>query len=155
MKKILMLICLLPMMAFAEAPKAVVPAAAPVAAKEEAKIVAKEAVAPLPETAPVVDPKLLPPTWLEKAMNVAASVPIVGPYVLEAMKWLGVIASILTALVTALLGILLALQKVLSIAKLADLALKIQLFIDGPAMYWLKFFSMYNAKKKEEVVGSP
>lgn len=112
------------------------------------------AIEALPDTAPsatTIDPSLLPPPWLEKTMTTVSSMPVVGPYVVEVLKWLGVISSVLTALVTALLGVLMALQKVLQIAKLADLALKVEAFMSGPIMYWLKFLSVYNAKKKVTV----
>lgn len=111
--------------------------------------VVQAVVAPLPDTAP---PALhLPPPWLAKALDVASSVPIVGPIVVTAAKWLGVVASLATLLVTFLLGLIRVLGPVLNLAKLASIAAAIQAFENGTIMYWLKFFSMYNAKKPDGV----
>jgi hypothetical protein len=109
---------------------------------------AVEAVAPMPETAPVATH--LPPAWLEKVLDVAVSVPVVGPVVVEVLKWVGVISSILTAIVTAALGLIWSLSRALKLAKLVDLAVKIEALAASPVMYWLRFFSMYNAKKEEK-----
>lgn len=113
---------------------------------------AAEAVQALPDVAP--DAKFLPPTWLAKAMDVVSSMPVVGPIVVEVAKWLGVIASILTILVTALLGVLRVLITSANLLKLASLAAKIEALMNGPLMYWLKFFSVYNAKKKDGQVSA-
>ncbi len=111
-----------------------------------------EVVQALPDTAP--DAKFLPPEWLAKAMDVISSMPVVGPIVVEVAKWLGVAASILTILVTALLGVLRVLITSANLLKLAGLAAKLEVLMSGPIMYWLKFFSMYNAKKKDGQVPS-
>ena len=108
-------------------------------------------VAPMPDTAPSITH--LPPVWLEKVMDTASAVPVVGPVVVTALKWLGVLSSVLTALVTAILAIAMALQKLLPLTKLADLTIKVEAFMNGPIMYWLKFFSIYNAKKEEKPIG--
>jgi len=127
-----------------------------------AVVAAKVEVNPAPPPPPVVaeippmpdefsvSPKHMPPQWLEKAMDVVSSLPFVGPYIVEIAKWLGVIASLLTILVTAVLGSLKVLSAALNLAKLADLALKVNKLANGPIMYWLSFFSMYNAKKQGE-----
>jgi hypothetical protein len=146
MKKIIFILLLAVSTSYAEeAKKEVVAVAAPVT---EVKAAPAEVIAVMPEEAPVL--KNLPPVWLEKALDIVSSMPVVGPVVVEVLKWLGVVSSVLTALVTALLGILLTLRKVLNLAKLADLALKIELFMNGPIMFWLKYFSIYNAKKEEK-----
>jgi len=101
-------------------------------------------------TVEAVAPKHVPPAWLDSAMDKVSALPVVGPVVVDGVKWLGVVASLMTVLVTALLGALAALQKVLALAKLADLAAKVSAFSNGPIMYWLKWFSMYNAKREEK-----
>lgn len=104
--------------------------------QEAAPVVA--AAAPSPAEAP---------EWLVKALELVSSVPVVGPIVVEVAKWLGVLSSVLTILVTAILGIIRALGVVLPAIKLADLAAKVLAFENSKVMYWLKLLSMYNAKK--------
>lgn len=140
MKVLVLLVFLFTTPIFAEEVKVAAPVAA-VAAPAEV-------VAVMPEEAPKAIH--LPPAWLEKALDVAIAVPVAGPIVVEVLKWLGVISSVLTALVTALLGILWSLSKVLKLAKLVDLAVKVEALMNSPVMYWLKFLSMYNAKKVEK-----
>jgi len=41
------------------------------------------------------------------------------------------------------------LAPVLNLAKLATMSAAISAFENGTVMYWLKFFSMYNAKKSD------
>jgi hypothetical protein len=110
---------------------------------------AQDLAIPLPVAAPVVSVPSEPPAWIGTALAIISSLPVVGPYVAIAAQWLGVVASVMTLLVTALVGILKALSLVLKAAKMADLAVKISALLDHPVMYWLKYFSMYNAKKKD------
>ena len=46
----------------------------------------------------VKDEAFVPPEWLQNALLEAKSIPVVGPYIVTLMKWLGVIVSVLTAL---------------------------------------------------------
>jgi hypothetical protein len=110
-----------------------------------------EIVQPIAEDAPVL--KNLPPVWLESAIEKAESVPVVGPIVVTITKWLGVIAGILTVLVTALLAAIQILSRVLNVAKMTALAARVQAISKSPVIYWLSFFSMYNAKKEEKAAG--
>lgn len=93
----------------------------------------------------------LPPAWLENALDTAGDLPVIGPVLVTVMKWLGVFASIMTLIVTCVLGIARALVPVLNLAKLVNLASALEAFQSGTIMYWLKFFSMYNAKKPEGI----
>lgn len=95
----------------------------------------------------------VPPAWLTAIMAWLAAVPVAGPVVLSVAKWLGVISSVLTILVTAILAVLKVLQAVLPLVKLQDLAAKVAALEDSKALYWLKMLSMYNAQKA--VDGSP
>lgn len=106
-------------------------------------------IAAMPEEAPV-PPKNEAPKWLVSAMDTVAAVPVVGLVVVEVAKWLGVISSVLTILVTAILGILKVLSLVLPAARLANIAIWLAAAESSKVMYWLKFFSMYNATKSEE-----
>lgn len=89
-----------------------------------------------------------PPDWLARAISIGTSLPLVGPYLIEAMKILGVISSILTLLVSFLIAAMKVLVPVLKIAKMDSLAAFMEAFGSSNVMYWLKFFSMYNAKKE-------
>ena len=109
-------------------------------------------VAAMPEEAPVVQPSVTEaPEWLVKALELVSSVPVVGSVVVEVAKWLGVISSILTILVTGILGILRVLALVLPAVKLANLVALVVALENSKVMYWLKFFSLYNAQKKTDL----
>lgn len=112
---------------------------------------AAAAVEAMPETAPtVIDKVPPPPSWLDEVMAVVFKIPVVGPFLLQIMQYLGLIASILTIVVTVALGGIQSLAVVLKWVKLSDLAVKILAFQNSPIMYWMKFLSVYNAKKPEE-----
>lgn len=109
------------------------------------------AVSPTPvvfKTAEVVEP-WAPPEWLKEVMEKAYSVPVIGPIAVETMKWLGVIASLLTALATAFFAVARVLSSTLKFAKFVELAVKVDAFYAKWAPY-IKFFSMYNVQKKPE-----
>lgn len=108
-----------------------------------------EVIAAMPEEAPIVQTITEAPSWLVTTLETVSSLPVVGPIIVEIAKWLGVLASIATILVTALMAILRALQVVLPAVKLASLVNWVIAIENSKALYWLKFFSMYNAKKKE------
>jgi|GEM_PF-5277134 len=115
------------------------------------------AFAQAPDVAPTMvvsasapaDDVLMPPAWLATALKTIESMPIIGPVAVEVFKWLGVIASIATALVTFLVAVIRALSVVLSAARMLALANMIAAFESSKIMYWLKFFSIYNAKEKK------
>lgn len=117
----------------------------------QADVPAPAAVEPMPETAPSIAEKVPPPPeWLDNVMSVVFKIPVVGPYLLKIMQFLGLIASVLTVIVTLSLGGLQSLAVILKWVKLSDLAVKILAFQNSPVFYWLKFFSIYNAQKKDE-----
>jgi hypothetical protein len=92
---------------------------------------------------------LEPPKWLEKAVSHAMTLPIVGPVLVEIMKWLGMIAAVMTALATAFMAVAKALSAVLKGMKLIELAVKVEALYTRVAP-WLQFLSMYNVQKKPE-----
>lgn len=109
-----------------------------------------DVIAALPENPPIHSSVTDAPEWLESAMLAVSSIPVVGPVVVEIAKWLGVISSILTILVSAILALIKVLGLVLPAARLASIALWVAKLEGSAVMYWLKFFSMYNAKKDEQ-----
>lgn len=97
--------------------------------------------------APMIDPMFIPPTWLQDMMLVIKGLPIVGPYVVEALKWVGVATVIISAMTGAVLTVLKALQGALHLAKLDAMAEKVKAFENSKFIFWLKYFSNFNAQK--------
>lgn len=105
------------------------------------------AVSAPPTMVPVPEPAA-PPQWAQDVLMSAEGLPIVGPLVAKALVYAGILAAILSALVLCLLTILNALSGVLNFSGLATAVLAIQDFKNGKIMYWLKYFSLFNAQKK-------
>ena len=114
-----------------------------------APIVAEDIAPASEETKVLVPESAAPPEWLSGAIDKASSVPVIGPYVITIAKYLGVLASIVTLLVTFLIGAIKVLMPVLNLVNLERAAAFLFRFQTSKIMYYLKFFSMYNAKKKE------
>ena len=120
-----------------------------------AQDVATSTPAAIVQTVPVVAPvqtvqvaePAAPPKWAEQLIVTAQDLPVVGPIVTKALLYLGIVSSILTALIACLLTLLNAISGVASLTGLAKYADKITLFKNGKVMYWLKYLSMFNAKK--------
>jgi hypothetical protein len=107
-------------------------------------------IAPLPSPSPqmvLVAPPSAPPQWAQDLISDAGSLPVVGPYVAKALLYAGILAAILTALVLFLLTVLSALSGVLHISGMDNWVAAIQNFKNGKFMYYLKYFSMFNAQK--------
>ena len=98
----------------------------------------------------VKDEAFVPPTWLQDALLQAKSIPVVGPYIVKGMQWLGVIVSLLTGLFAFLWMALRSLQGLASAAKLQGLAEKLAALENSKAMYYLKAMSAFNAQKNEK-----
>lgn len=120
-----------------------VPAASPAA------IVVTTITAPTPVPTVQVAEPAAPPAWAIDLMMTAQNLPVVGPYISKALLYLGILSAILTSLIAFLLTAISALTGILNVAGLVNLATKLQIFRDGKVMYWLKFLSMFNAKKPE------
>lgn len=148
MKSLLVLILALCFMVFAELALSQEPAAHPTI---EAALQAAEA-APQDGILAPVEADYKPPEWLQKTLNTIDDVPVVGPYLVKFLEWVSVIGTMLTALVTFLLVCLKALARVVSIAKLERVALLLSSFEKSKLLYWMKYFSLYNAKKEEKNV---
>lgn len=163
MGKFLIILCayLCTSLALAQAPIAVdvVENKAPIVAAPQAAPVAP-VVAPAPPPVKsideikltVKDEAMVPPEWVQNAIISAKSLPVVGPFLVTAMQWLGMFASIMTALFAFLWAMLKALESVASIAKLAPLAEKLANFQNSKLMYYLKALSVFNAQKKDKPV---
>jgi len=163
MGKFLIILCayLCTSLALAQAPIAV----EVVEKKDPVVAVAPQAAPVAPVVAPIPPPKsideikltvkdevMVPPEWLQNALISAKSLPYVGPFLVVALQWLGMIASILTALFAFLWALLKALESVASLAKLAPLAEKLAALQNSKLMYYLKAMSVFNAQKKDKPV---
>lgn len=104
--------------------------------------------APVLPVIPPLDPIMVPPDWLQSAILLIKNIPAVGPILVKIGQYAGVLATVLTSLSVAVIGILKSLQVVLNIAKAPELAAKIEAFEKGKILYWLKYLSMLNAEKK-------
>lgn len=109
--------------------------------QEAAQVVQEAAVA---QPVPVQEV----PEWLDKVLAILQGIPVLGPIVTEILKYLGVFAVITTSLTAFLMTALRALVSVFNLAKLVDLAVKVKAFEDSKVMYYLKYFSLFNAPKK-------
>lgn len=106
---------------------------------------------PTPGMIAVAEPSA-PPLWLQDLIVSAQSFPIVGPYLTKVMMYVGVIGSILTALVAFLLTGISILSGIANFSGLAGIATALTNFKNGPIMYWITYFSNFNAKKPQEPV---
>lgn len=94
------------------------------------------------------------PEWLGAILTFVAGVPYVGPVIVEVMKWLGVIASVMTALSLGVQGVLMALAglaslsgKLTGLESLKSAAEKIKEWSDK-ILPWLRYVSVFNVQKK-------
>lgn len=94
------------------------------------------------------EPAFIPPNWLADVMLYIQSFPVVGPIILEVMKWVGFIASVMTALSVFAMSVKAAAEK---LAKLGFLVQAMQKVIDLiiKALPYLKYFSAMNVQKEE------
>jgi hypothetical protein len=89
-----------------------------------------------------------PPQFLKDVMLKAESIPLIGKPLLSVFKWLGVLSSVLTALVMAFFSITITLSRAFNLVGLVNLATK----IDGVYLKivpYLKYLSVFNAQKEE------
>ena len=102
---------------------------------------------------PTVSPTILvaepaaPPVWAQQLLVAAEKLPVVGPIVSKVIFYGGMLASILTLLAGSFMALLKILSVVSSLSGLAAFAQKVQSFQDGKIMYYLKYLSMFNAKR--------
>ncbi len=113
------------------APQAVAPVAAP---------------APAPAAAVVVPEPAAPPAWAADVLVQVSKLPVIGPYVSKALLYLGILAALLTTLVGAALSILATLKAGFNWAGLDSASAAITAFKNGKIIYWLTYFSNFNAK---------
>ncbi len=105
------------------------------------------AVVPPPALVAIPEPAA-PPSWATDLLMNVSKLPVLGPYISKALLYLGILAAILTTLVGAALSVLASLQSAFKSAGLDGAAAAIAAFKNGKIMYWLTYFSNFNAQKK-------
>lgn len=88
-----------------------------------------------------------PPEWVQKLIVTSQGLPVVGPIVTKVILYGGMLASILTLVAGTLMALLKILSGISSLSGLIAFANKVEAFQNGKVMYWLKYLSMFNAKK--------
>lgn len=91
-----------------------------------------------------------PPAWATDLLMTAEKLPVVGPYIEKALMYAGILSAVLTALVGFLLAAVSALAGVLNLSGLTSFASALKAFQSGQIMYYLKYFSMFNAQKPDD-----
>lgn len=97
-----------------------------------------------------VDPSYQPPAWLDTAIKMTMGLPLVGPYIVMLMQWLGVFAAIMTALCAFLMVAIKALSGVLTVAQLDKIAIFVASLEHSKMLYWMKRLSLFNAPPKKD-----
>ena len=88
------------------------------------------------------------PAWLLEFLTYIATIPKVGPILVEVAKWLGVLASVFTALSISITAILKIPEIVARWSGASDFADKLKAFHDK-IQPWLKYLSIFNVQKKK------
>lgn len=87
------------------------------------------------------------PVWLLEFLTYISTIPKVGPVLVEVAKWLGVLASVFTALSLTLTVILKIPEITARWAGASEIADKIKALHDK-IQPWLKYLSIFNVQKK-------
>lgn len=88
-----------------------------------------------------------PPAWAQDLIVLLEKIPVVGPFIAKTVLYLGIVSATLTTIVGTLLTILNSIMALLTFFERPDVASIVARFRDGKIMYWLRFFSIFNAKK--------
>lgn len=88
-----------------------------------------------------------PPEWLSAVLDLVVSIPVVGPIVVTALKYVGLVAALLTALTTFVHSVSTAVAAVFQAAGLGNVAQKLLKLRDTVYPY-LAYLSVYNVQKQ-------
>lgn len=94
----------------------------------------------------VAEPAALP-QWAQEILVVAEKLPVVGPLVSKILLYAGIFAVLLTSLVAFLSGLLATLSGVFNFTGLTKASAALADFKNGKIMYWITYFSNFNAQK--------
>lgn len=91
------------------------------------------------------EPIWMPPDWLKTLLTIGAGFPGVGPILVKVIMYLSIFLTVATILCGAFIGVIRSLAGVMNISGMSALADKVQAFEDGTIMYYMKYFSAFNA----------
>jgi len=94
----------------------------------------------------VLPSQVVPPDAVLNILSVIQGLPYVGPVLVELMKWIAIIAPIMTALSFCVQAVLAVPEIVARYHGAQDLADKIKYYSDK-INYWLAYLSIRNAQK--------
>ncbi len=100
------------------------------------------------QSAVQVDALIAPPEWLASVILFLKSVPYVGPALVVAFKWAGILSGAMTAISLAAISFLRIPELAARWAGAKDLADKIDA-VAKKVLPWLKYLSMFNVQKEE------
>lgn len=136
-----LLFCMTPLGALADGPMA---APSPVVS---AMSVAD--VIPAPHTLVAVAEPAAPPQWAQDLLVTAEGLPYVGPVIVKIITIVPLVCAILTAVVAFLISLLTMMIGIFNYAGFTSAVAFLTAFQNGKFMYYLKYFSMFNAKKPD------
>lgn len=111
-------------------------------------IVASSPMVMAPAVVAVAEPAA-PPAWAQDLMVSAQKLPVIGPVVTKATLYLGILSSLLTLFTSFIIAGAAALSGAFNYAGLTKAVAAITAFQNGKFMYYIKFFSLFNAKKPD------
>lgn len=86
------------------------------------------------------------PVWLKAVMDFVTSIPGVGPVLMTILKWMGVVAAVLTGVATLITGVAVALKKLSAGLGFQQFADKVDVLYKK-IWPWIAWLSMYNVQK--------
>jgi hypothetical protein len=94
-------------------------------------------------------PNVLPPDIILQLLSFLQAVPYVGPVLVVALKWVAIIAPLMTALSICVQAVLSVPEVVARFQGAHELADKIKYWSDK-VVYWLSYLSIRNAQKPKQ-----
>jgi hypothetical protein len=102
---------------------------------------------PIPTPAPATSvTPLAPPDFVVKLLTFVQGLPVVGPIVSKIVQYAAILGSLLTLLVAFLLSVLKIVAPLMSAVSADGVAAFLTAQQNSKWMYWLKYFSFFNAK---------
>ena len=103
-------------------------------------------LAPDPDWVPV-DPIFVPPEWFESFLLMLKSLPTIGPVIVKASQWFGVLVTVTTSLTVAVISLVNGAAAIANKLGKPEISKKIEEKA-AKIIYWLKYVSAFNAPKK-------
>ena len=93
-------------------------------------------------------PPFMAPEWLANLVVSVESFPVIGMIIIEVMKWVGFLTSVMTALSVFLMAIKVACEKLSQLALIGPYLQKVIEFIEK-ALPYAKYLAIFNTQKSE------